>query len=199
MNPDWDHIRTRWQQQPTSDAMAASIDELRRRDQALQRKVHIRDRVESLAAAFVVVVFSILAAIAARGAAWGQLVFALWLAAWALFVPLHLRNTRRRAADPECGLPLLDFLHHQRAAALAQARMLERAWLWYVAPCLSGIIGLTLAIQGPTRPALIYIAATLAFGALITWLNRYAARTRFHAHANALQKQIESVIGEKRP
>lgn len=197
---DWDRIRERWQQQP-ADAGTIAIDALRRRDDALAKQVRRRDRIEVIAAVVVALAFSGIALVAALERAWLELAFAVWLVAWAVSIPVWLHRGRAHLSEADPAVPLLQHLERRRQLAITQARMLERAWLWYVAPALVGLVGLTLAASGPTPGALAYLGACLALGAAIAWWNAHVARTRFRQHADALQQQIDtlSATGTQRP
>lgn len=189
---DWDRIREQWQRQP-ADAGTIAIEVLRLRDDALARRVRLRDRIELVAAVVVAVAFTGIGLLAALEEAWLELVFAGWLVAWAISIPVWLHRGRAHLAEADPAAPLLQHLERRRQLAITQARMLERAWLWYVAPALVGLVGLTLAASGPTPGALVYLASSLALGAAIAWWNRHVARTRFRPHADALQAQIDTL------
>ncbi|TKS54536.1 hypothetical protein E4582_07050 [Luteimonas yindakuii] len=197
---DWDRIRNEWRQQPAEQG-AIAIDALRHRDEALARQVRSRDRIETVAAVVVGLAFTAIGVVAVRVGAWLEVMFAAWLVAWAISVPVWLRRGRAPSRQADPGLPLLQHLQCRRDLALAQARMLERAWLWYVAPAMVGLAGMTLAASGPTPGALGYIGICVALGVAIAWWNRSVARTRFRRHADELQQQIETlaVDGEQVP
>lgn len=192
---DWDRIHDAWKQQPVPPTQVA-IDTLRERDATLSRQVRTRDRVETIAAVVVAVWFALVALGEAATGAWLASASAAWLVAWAVYVPLRLHRARRQDPGSAAGLPLLQHLERQRARALAQARMLERAWLWYVAPVVVGLAGLTLATSGPTRGALAYLGGCLLLGIGVAWLNRHVARSRFRNHADALARQIAALTGD---
>ena len=123
-----------------------------------------------------------------------------WMAArvaWAAVVPLRLRHARRQVPEEDPQLPLVENLGRQRDAALAQARMLEQVWLWYLGPPLIGIVGITLALRGPSMFALVYLSVVVVLYLGIAWYNRHAARTKFRAHAEELQRQIDALSGEE--
>ncbi|MGY0651553.1 hypothetical protein ACW7GZ_06760 [Luteimonas sp. A537] len=187
---DWDKMRNAWRgDAPTVRLLP--MEELRTRDQALWKKVRRRDLVETVAAVLVVIFFALITLAALVEGEWLQAGFALLITAWGVALPFRLRRSRRLAPDPDHGVPLLAYLQRQRDATLAQARMLEQVWLWYLTPPAIGLTGLTLARDGATAGALRYLAVMLVLYAALAWINRRVARTQFRAHAETLQRQID--------
>lgn len=190
---DWDNIRQQWQTQPPASPSAApSAERLRQESDRLQERVRRRDLVETIAAVVVAVLFLLAAGSGFSRGNWVGASFALLLVAWAVFVPFQLRWARRKLPDPRRDLPPRIFLERQREAALAQARMLDRAWLWYVAPCMVGLLGLTFSAPGVDAGDLLYGGFVVALGIFIAWINRRAGQA-FHEHARALGQQINSL------
>ncbi len=192
---DWNRMREQWQHDAPA-ASAVSIEKLRSLDLTLQKQVRRRDLIETVAAVAMAVFFTFVALGLTANAEWVALGFALLLVTWAIAVPLRLRRARRQAPTEDLQLPLVENLGRQRDAALAQAHMLERVWLWYLTPPAIGIFGLTLTLQGPSTFALLYLAGVLLLYLGIAWLNRYAAKTRFRTHARQLQDQIDALNQE---
>ncbi|HEY4530327.1 MAG TPA: hypothetical protein VIG97_08365 [Luteimonas sp.] len=191
---DWNELRNQWRAgAPAAPLMA--VDELRTRDASLWKKVRRRDLVETTAAVIVAVFFALSTLGTLVERAWLQAAFSLLITAWAVCLPFQLRRARRSATMDGHGASLLEYLRRQRDAALVQARMLERIWLWYLAPPAIGLVGLTLARDGATMASLRYIGVLMLLYAGIAWLNRYTARTRFRAHADTLQRQIDALEG----
>ncbi|MBJ6979653.1 hypothetical protein [Luteimonas sp. MC1895] len=189
---DWDKMRNQWRDAaPAAPLMA--VDELRALDASLWKKVRRRDMVETVAAVVVVIFFALTALGTMAEREWVQAGFALLIVAWAAWLPFQLRRARLAAEVDGRAVSILDHLRRQRDAALEQARMLERVWLWYLTPPATGLVGLTLARDGVTKGALIYIASALLLYAGIAWLNRRTARTRFRAHADTLRRQIREL------
>lgn len=193
---DWDSLRQQWRQDAPA-ASTSSIDELRSLDQALRKRVRRRDMGETAAAVVVAVFFAWSALDLAADAEWVALGFALLLVAWAVTVPLRLRRARREVPEEDPRQPLVENLGRQRDAALVQARMLERVWLWYLTPPAIGLFGMTLARSGPSAFALAYLAAVAVLYIGLAWINRRVARTQFRAHAERLQRQIDALGGEE--
>jgi len=196
MSMDWETMRQQWR----GDAPAApilSVDELESRDEALQKQVRWRDRIETVAALMVAIFFAFSALGYAAKADWAAFGFALLLVAWALFVPVWLRRARRWMPVVEHHMPLVEGLVRQRDAALVQARMLERVWLWYLVPPAIGVFGLTFALRGPSTFTWTYLAVVVLLYAGIGWLNRRVARTKYRVHADRLQRQIDALNGEE--
>ncbi|HET9485620.1 MAG TPA: hypothetical protein VFO79_16780, partial [Xanthomonadales bacterium] len=94
-------------------------------------------------------------------------------------------------------LPLLEHLRGNRDAMLAQARMLEQVWWWYLAPFAFGVTGLVLSIGGFTPKTVAYAGFVLVLCVLIGLANRYAARAVFRAHADEIERQIENLTSEE--
>src|SRR5690606_28986569 len=155
---DWNDIRQRWREDVPL-ARLASIDELQRADARLATAVRRRDRMETVAAVLVALLFLVGCIVAAIQGLWIELVFGLVVLAWAAWLPFAFRRARREvpAADPR--MPPVAYLSRQRDAALVQARLLERVWLWYLTPPAVGIFGLTLAIEGITAGSVTYLAS----------------------------------------
>ena len=189
---DWDRMRTEWRE-ATPAATLLTVEDIRQRDAALWKTVRRRDTLESIAGVFVAIFFAVMAIGAVAKGAWVQAGFALLVAAWGAELPFRLRRNRRQALGPDHGLDLRAHLERRRDAALAQARLLERVWLWYLAPPAIGLAGLTLARDGATTAALVYIGVVLLMCVVLAWANRYAARTQFRAHADALRQQIAAL------
>lgn len=187
---DWNDIRQRWRED-VPPARLASIDELQRADARLATAVRRRDRIETVAAVVVALLFLVGCIVAAIQGLWIEMAFGLVVLAWAAWLPFAFRRARREvpAADPR--MPPVAYLSRQRDAALVQARLLERVWLWYLTPPAVGIFGLTLAIEGITAGSVTYLASVLVLYGGLAWFNRHVARTRFRAHAEQLQGHIQ--------
>lgn len=187
---DWERIGRQWREQ-APDGEPATLEALRERDRALWRKARRRDLVETLVALVVVVVFAVAAQRLLEVGNWLAGGSALLIVAWAAWLPFRLHRGRRLAVEPDPGMPLLAWLEHRRDALLAQARMLEQIWSWYLAPPAIGAGGLKLGIDGLNPDSLAYFGFVLVLYAVIGWLNRRAARTRFRARADELQARID--------
>lgn len=187
---DWDKLGQQWREQSVAGGLEPP-EVLRERDRALWRKVWRRDLLETVAAVFVGACFAVAAVVALGRAEWLVAASALLLVAWAAYVPFRLRSARRLAREPEPDMPLLVFLEQQRDAMLAQARMLERVWAWYLGPPAIGLAGFMFGVRGVTPRSLAYVGVMLVLYALIAWLNRYAARKEFGERARALQGRID--------
>lgn len=189
---EWDRLRDQWRQQAT-DASLMAVEELRTRDATLWKKVRRRDLLETIAAVIVAVFFTFTVVGSLARGEWLQAAFAALLVAWAAWLPFQLRRARGQVAVDGHAASTLDYLRRQRDAALVQARMLERVWLWYLTPPAIGVIGLRLAMEGPGTGTLRYIGFVVLLSAGLAWLNRYTARTQFRAHAAGLQRQIDAL------
>lgn len=193
---DWNQIRRQWQS--TSDATAPASDsemlaDLRQRESRVRSLVKRRDRLETIVAVMLAPVFGYVAWRAGSRADWLAMFFSLWLTAWVIYVPWHFWRVRRRMAQPRPELALVEYLGQQRDAMLAQARMLEQVWIWYLAPCAIGVIGLNLAGTGATTFTLIYAVIVLALCAFLGRMNRRAARIHFRDLAAQIDQQLARI------
>lgn len=193
---DWNQLRRDWRASTPPVPEPEPLAALQARDVDLRTKVRRRDRLESIVGFLVAPFFAYGAYRAGLRGEWLEGFFAAFLAAWALYVPLHLWRTRRRLPTPRPAQPLLDFLRAEHAAMLAQARQLERIWLWYLAPCAFGVIGLNFAARGPVLSVWIYTAVVIAFCLWLGRLNRRAARSKFLDHADRITQQISRLTEE---
>ena len=192
---DWDKLRTEWRGAVPAAALL-EVDALRALDRSLWKKVRRRDLVETIAAVVVAVFFAVVAIGTLARGEWLQAASALLISSWGAWLPFRLRRSRKAAAGDGHDVSTLDYLRRQRDAALLQARMLERVWLWYLTPPAIGLAGLTLARDGLTAGSLRYLGVTLVLYVGLAWLNRWTARTQFRAHADALQRQIDALSAD---
>ena len=196
---DWNAIRKNWQHTPEVAPTAVDsgvIDDLRQREQRLRAVVTRRDRLESGVALVLAPIFAYATIRAGLAQKWWPMLFSAWLTTWTIYVPWHLWRARRRMPETRIDLPLLDYLPRQRDAMLVQARMLEGVWLWYLAPCAVGVIGLNFAAQGATVGNFIYAALVVAFFAYLARLNRRAAQTQFRDLAASIDRQLAHLSEE---
>ena len=189
---NWNQLREQWQQQEAATD-APDIRLLEQRDDALRAAVRRRDRRETIAACVVAVVFAIDLPFAAAAGQWWRFAFALLLVASALMTPLILRLGRGEGGEMAADAALLQSLRGRHAHARAQARLLEWAGLWYVAPMAVGLVGFTRVVAGTSPLAVGYIALVLAFSLFIAWLNWRAARRSLRPHVQHLQAQIDAL------
>ena len=189
----WEQLQQQWQQRKDAAATLPEIRTLLQADHALQARVRKRDRIELIAAVVVVVAFGARAVFSLLNHAWLIGALEACIVVYGICVPLRLRQARRAGNGPSEDATVLERLRCRHHAALAQARMLERAWLWYVLPPMVGITALTLVDVGPTPAAIAYLAVVYLFGIVIAWFNRRTARKRFRRHAADLQNMIAAL------
>lgn len=193
---DWNQIRQQWRSgssdAPPDDVLVA----LQRRDLELRRQVKRRDWLETAVALVVAPAFAVAAWRAGARGAWAVMSFSTLLALWAAYVPAHLWRARRRLPKAHHDRPSIEYLAEDRLALLAQARMLERIWIWYLAPCAFGVIGLNVSVFGITSGSMIYTAVVLAFCAVIARVNRHAARAQYRDLAAQIDRQISRLEEE---
>lgn len=188
----WEQLQQQWQQRNEAAAAPPDMRMLLQADQALQARVRSRDRRETLAAIVVVAWFAVSAVLSIIGGAWLQASVHVFIAAWGVVVPLRLRWARRHPGEPQVTASLHEHLRQGRDSAVAQARMLESAWLWYVLPVVAAISVREWAGSEPSPGDLTYLALVYAGGIVIAWLNRLAART-FRRHAESLDRMLEAL------
>lgn len=175
----WKDLQEQWKRTAVTPLSASTAQDALRRAQRLRRLIIWRDSAESMAA-LVLLPFVI---IWLRDAVRAHLILsqasAVLLLGWLFYVPWSLWRARRLLPRNDPGLPLQRYLELERQAMLAQARLLEQAGWWYIAPCALGITGLTLGNYGPTRGVLIYLAMVLVLCVLIERLNKQKAKSIF--------------------
>lgn len=193
---DWKQIRQQWQTASDTAATGIGLVELQQRDRTLRAQLRRRDWLETGAALLVAPVFAVVAWLAGSRGHWAVMFFSAFLTLWATYVPWRLWHARRSLPSPRHDLALVDYLRQEHAAMLGQAHMLERIWVWYLAPCAFGVIGLNVSAMGWTPAVLAYAAIVLAFCLVLARLNHLAARTRFRAHAEQIEQQISGLTTE---
>ncbi|APR78219.1 Hypothetical protein A7982_03566 [Minicystis rosea] len=158
------------------------LDVVRRRAEAFSRRTRRRNAREIAAGALVVLGGIAIATHApTRLGMLGGVAMALGATIVSLFIVLRARNH----PAPAPTAPTREVLAYERAQLERQARLLERVWIWYLAPLLPSIVliyaeSLLRALEGggPGRNAGIAVAvglfvATIAF---FVWLGRMNAR-----------------------
>lgn len=194
---DWHSIRQQWQQGMAPPAFEVALAEVCKRESEMHAQVWRRDLLETLCAALVAPFFAFIAVRYGLKAQWLTAAWAGLIAVWAAWVPLRLWRTRRLRPRPDPTRSLREYLQAERAALLEQAHMLEAIWLWYLAPCAIGVLGLTFSTGPITTGKCIYAAIVIAFCGLIGWVNRYAARTQFRSQADLIQVRLTQLSEEQ--
>lgn len=190
----WADLKSQWQaRQDVLDAPVPDVSALMQADQAVHAAVWRRDWMETLGAGVVMLAFTGFTVRAWSNREWLEAAIYMGIALWSIYVAMRLRRARHQVPVPEASAPLREHLQQSRQAALIQAHMLERVWLWYVLPFTVASIVLVLAGKGPTVSALTYVVLVSAFGALVAWLNRRAARRYFRRHADALARLLAAL------
>ena len=110
------------------------------------------------------------------------------MVAGALFVAAFLLARARNLRAPDPAAPTSEVLAHERAQIERQARLLERVWIWYLAPLLPSVAliyadslqrALARSDGAPGTGVGVIVAlfaASLGLFVLIGWINRRAAR-----------------------
>ena len=196
---DWKQMQQRWQQQAPGGTEAPSLDSVRRRDELLRATIRRRNLIETSVAVLMFPIFAFAAWRAGLRGAWESAFFSTWLAVWTLYVPWQLWRTRGSQPGRPVDVAVLDYLRQERDATLAQARLLERVWLWYVLPCAIGVIGLNFAALGSRPMTWIYAGVVVSFSVALALINRRVARTELRPHAADLEHQINRLTNEDQP
>lgn len=177
----WADLGAQWRAQPAT-TVAVEIADTRRRAHVFARKILLRNTREAIAALVVIVAGLHIAWDASHtlGRSSG-----VALAIGALFVLVVLLVRGGNQPAPPSDAPTSVALAHEHAELERQARLLERVWLWYLAPlapgmCLVSADELRSAIE---RDDAFAIALSLGWSGLaiaafvfVAWLNRRAAR-----------------------
>lgn len=190
---EWLELRQRWQQSPRDNDVDTMADAVHARIRSERRTVFLRDRIETLCAIVILPIFLLSAIGAWARGAWWTVAFSLFLVAWLAFVPWRLARARRALPVARREQPLAAFLAQERDALLAQARMLEQVWRWYLGPAALGVIGFFASIQGFGLATMLYTLIVLTAYVAIDRLNRRAARGYFRTRADEIRRLIETL------
>jgi hypothetical protein len=181
-----EELKQLWKTQAAPVAVF-SEQELQRKVKTLQRKVALRNWLESLVAVPVIAVFAYY--IWAFRFPLMQIGSALVIGgALVVLQQLHRRATNRPLPETLAGLPCLDF---HRAQLERQRDALRSVWLWYVGPFVPGMLVFRWGVEtelGANAPFARGIVANLVIAGVmlaVIWLN--------HRAANKLQQQINKL------
>ena len=187
MGGEDDHIDVQrlWRDQP-GEGVQMSAQEVRGLAERFERTIGRRNRREYVAAAFVVVWFSVWAwfarsAVVALGCS--------LVALAALWVVYHLqrRGAARRPAGEQEGMSGLEFL---RSELVRQRDLLRSVWWWYLLPFVPGMLLITVGTS-PKRWDWLFLGFVAVTFAGIGLLNQRVARK--------LQRRIDDLDGVREP
>ena len=181
-----DRLQSLWQGQP-GESGPMSVDQLRRRSRRLTRIVGLRNLLEYVTGAFLVIALGRMA-----WAAPFPLIragFVLSVAA-VIFVLYHLyRHGSARAVPADMGLR--SCLQFHRGELERQRDLLRGVWYWYLSPLMPGLILVYLRaiLAHPEHAwrAALGLAGTLVLYWFIGDANRHAAK-RLQARIDALER-----------
>lgn len=192
----WENLQDNWQHTATAALSPTVVRDTVRRSLTLRLRLLWRDGIESvIALALVPVAIGWALTAAHADKTLSALSFAL-LAVLFLFEPWYLWRVRRLLPRSDFGLPLSRFLELDRAAMLAQARMLETVARWYLAPFFVAFTGVILGDLGPTRKAFAILALVLLVCVILNSVNGWAARRIFRrriADIDAQQHELAAL------
>lgn len=185
----WEGMGAAWRAGEPGGAFAqVDVDEVRRRAGAFARQIRVRNLSEIAAGVTVIAAGAGIAASAAT--LLGKLGGAA-MAAGAIAVALIIALRAGNIPAPPPAAPTRDVVAHERAQLERQARLLERVWVWYLAPMVPSMVLIyteslvrALGRSGTERTVGIAMSAglflaSLAFLALVGWWNaREAKRLR---------------------
>lgn len=187
----WNELGASWREGGSSSSSSPSSFEgvdlaaVRARSRAFARRVWLRNLRETAAGVLVAAAGVAIATHAPTTLGMlGGVAMVLGAVGVSLVIALGARN--RRAPEPSA--PTREVLAHERGELERQARLLERVWLWYLAPLLPSVALIyaealirALGHAGPARTvgvamSLGMFAVSLGFFFLVGRLNARAAR-----------------------
>lgn len=180
------HLQRLWQGQPAQGSVM-SLDQLRHRSRRLARMVSLRNLLEYVTGAFLVIGFGWMAWTVPSSL---MRVGAVLNVAAVIFVVHHLhRHGSARAMPADLGLT--SCLQFHRGELERQRDLLRGAWKWYLAPLMPGLILIHLGtmVAHPERAsrAVLGLAGTLVLYWLIAGANRDAAK-KIQGRIDALER-----------
>jgi hypothetical protein len=128
-------IKKLWRNQKTEDD-TVTLDDIRKRAAKFQSRIHRRNLREYFAAAIVVVVFGLYAWIFPG---WMMKTGSVLSIAAALFVSWQIHK-RASAYTPPQDSSAMSLLEFHRQELVRQRDALKSVWLWYLAPCVPGMV-----------------------------------------------------------
>lgn len=183
----WSELGASYRAAPAGPSSFESVDggAVRERADAFARTIRYRNAREVAAAGIVIVAGAF---IAARATTVLSLLGGVAMVGGAIFVAVFMLARAGNLRAPEPAVPTSEVLAYERAQLERQAHLLERVWIWYLAPLLPSIVllyadSLQRALRAPDSargPGVAVLAAlfaaTIGVLALIGWINRRAAR-----------------------
>lgn len=183
--PDgWDALGAEWRRDEPSSSFA-DVDPavIRARAESFARSIRWRNAREVAAGVAVALGGVGIAARASSSFGWFG---GVAMAVGALVVSATVALRGRNASPPPPDAPTRDVIAFERAELGRQARLLERVWLWYLAPFVPSIVAiyagsLRAAFAKPDRTggivlSVLLFGVTVAFFVLVGWWNARAAR-----------------------
>lgn len=183
----WSDWGASWRAAAPQGSSLDDVDlaQARRRADRFAWQIRFRNARE-IAAGVLVVVCGV--GIATHAPTWLGVLGGVAMSLGGAFVSVFIVLRARTLPAPAPTAPTREVLAHERAQLERQARLLERVWIWYLAPLVPSVVliyaeGLLGALgrAGTHRSATIattvgMFAGTLAFFALIGWMNVRVAR-----------------------
>ncbi|MEM7610919.1 MAG: hypothetical protein AAF270_04540 [Pseudomonadota bacterium] len=183
---DWDIMRDQWQARSDDGMPVVQVE----KPSSVWRRVRWRDYSETFIAVLLAPMFAWISIRTAQSGVWVTAVFAAMLVVVMIYITLRLRVERRKIPRREPQMPVLEFLHAERKALIAQRDMLLSVSRWYSAPIAIGVIGVYGGISGPGISLAVYVVVVMLLCIGIDRLNRYAAHTQFDGAIATIEQQI---------
>lgn len=152
------------------------------------RMIRRRDRIETIAAVLVALVFL------------PQLWWGSWLTrlgvvlfvAGSVLTYVRLRGARRDAPSPDMTAPVVEMIRGRLDSVDAQIRLLESVFWWYLAPLGLGVILIFAGGVGASLATLVYTAVVVAAVMVIYRLNQRAVRL----HLQPLRDELVTLLAD---
>ena len=157
-------LRSLWRSMPV-ETVTVSMEEMRARAEAFQKRIRKRNFIEYAATFFVVIVLT-------WYATWPSRTGLLWpvsnglIIAGMLVVALNL-HMRARAATPPAEASAGSLIDFQRTQLMRQRDAVRTVWLWYILPVVPGIIlwfiaiGIDMTARHPERALIVLSGAAI--------------------------------------
>lgn len=193
---NWDTIQNQWQTgagTPGSEDARQVVQNARRRNRDLHRKVKRRDLIETTVALLMVPVFGVFAWLAFGKGEWLTAFASAFLIGWCLYVPWRLHKTRKLIPDPETSNDMLGYLKTERRATQGQYDLLRGVLRWYLGPAGFGVLLFYFSARGFSLDTGIYTLVVVGVYGLIYVANQRAAIRRFAPAIEQIDRQIEEL------
>lgn len=129
-------LRSLWQAMPT-EAVVITPHEMRMRAAMFEGRIRRRNRIEYIACAIVVAIFSWYATFKSATILWPIANF--MIVAATLYVAISLHRKGKASATPDSGT-VVSLIEFHRQGLVRQRDVLKTVWRWYLLPFVPGLI-----------------------------------------------------------